>query len=151
MITPSPLIQLWKYAAPQRPKIILAMFFSIINMLLDILPEILIGVAVNVVVKQENSLIAHWGFPDVKTQLIILAAITFVAWALESITEYCYSILWRNLAQLLQHNLRLDAYDHVQHLSMAYHEDISTGKLLSVLNDDINQLERFLDTGVSKF
>ncbi|MEL6250353.1 MAG: ABC transporter transmembrane domain-containing protein, partial [Cyanobacteria bacterium J06627_15] len=54
---------------------------------------------------------------------------------------------WRNLAQTLQHQLRVDAYSHLQKLDLSYFEDRSTGTLLSILNDDINQLERFLDTG----
>ena len=56
---------------------------------------------------------------------------------------------WRNLAQELQHDLRMEAYAHVQDLEMAYFEDQSTGGLMSILNDDINQLERFLDIGAN--
>ena len=54
---------------------------------------------------------------------------------------------WRNLAQTLLHHLRVDAYSHLQQLEIAYFEESSTGTLLSILNDDINQLERFLNTG----
>jgi ATP-binding cassette subfamily B protein len=39
------------------------------------------------------------------------------------------------------------AYAHVQHLEVAYFEDRSAGGLMAVLNDDVNQLERFLDFG----
>src|SRR5581483_5464776 len=51
----------------------------------------------------------------------------------------------------VQHTLRLDAYAHVQRLEMAYHEEETTGNLLSIINDDITQLERFLDYGAYKF
>ncbi len=54
------------------------------------------------------------------------------------------------MAQTVQHDLRLDAYAHVQNLDMAYFEDQSTGGLLSILNDDVNQLERFLDYGANE-
>jgi ATP-binding cassette subfamily B protein len=47
----------------------------------------------------------------------------------------------------LQHELRVDTYNHLQELDLAYFEDRSTGTLLSILNDDINQLERFLNFG----
>ena len=56
---------------------------------------------------------------------------------------------WRNLAQTVQHEMRVEAYEHVQSLELAYFEDRSTGGLMSVLNDDINQLERFLDVGAN--
>jgi ATP-binding cassette subfamily B protein len=49
------------------------------------------------------------------------------------------------LAQRTQHDLRVDAYTHLQDREMAFFEEQRTGNLLSTLNDDINQLERFLN------
>ncbi|NER82696.1 MAG: ABC transporter ATP-binding protein, partial [Leptolyngbya sp. SIO1D8] len=56
----------------------------------------------------------------------------------------------RNLAQAIQRDLRVDAYTHLQDLELAYFEERSTGRLMAVLNDDINQLERFLDVGANE-
>jgi ATP-binding cassette subfamily B protein len=144
-----PLIRLLRYARPFRARIILASAYSILNKVFDLAPPLLIGAAVDVVVKREDSLIAALGFPDVMHQLWILAAITVLIWAIESAFEYAYAVVWRNLAQALQHELRLDAYRHVQNLDMAYFEDRSTGGLMSILSDDVNQLERFLDGGAN--
>jgi len=144
------LLKLMKYARAERGKYIAAALFSILNKIFDIAPEALIGVAVDTVVKRDNSLLAGFGVPNVQDQLIILGITTFFIWVFESYTEYLYSIKWRNLAQSLQHRLRLDTYAHVQNLDMAYFEDKSTGNLLSILNDDINQLERFLEDGVNQ-
>jgi ATP-binding cassette subfamily B protein len=57
--------------------------------------------------------------------------------------------MWRNIAQSIQHQLRTDAYGHVQDLELAYYEGQTSGGLMSVLNNDINQLERFLDVGAN--
>jgi len=70
-------------------------------------------------------------------------------WILESAFEYAHQLLWRNLAQTIQHELRLDGYAHVQRLELGFFEDSQSGGLMSVLNDDVNQLERFLDNGAS--
>ena len=83
-------------------------------------------------------------------QLIWLAVINAVVWILESTADYLAALTWRNLAQQVEHDMRLEAYGHVQGLDMAWHESRPTGSTLAVLNDDINQLERFLDTGVDK-
>ena len=80
----------------------------------------------------------------------MLAVVSFVIWALESLFEYLHHIEWRNLAQAIQHDLRVDTYSHMQHLEMQYFEDRSTGDLMAVLNDDVNQLERFLDNGANE-
>lgn len=127
----------------------LATLCSILNKLFDLAPPVLIGIAVDVVVWQQNSFMARLGFTAVQSQLVALGGITLVIWALESLFEYLFAVLWRNLAQDIQHDLRLTTYDHVQTLDMAYFEERSTGGLMAVLNDDINQLERFLDVGAN--
>jgi ATP-binding cassette subfamily B protein len=144
-----PLIRLWGYAGPHRRKILLASACSVLNKLFDLAPPLLIGMAIDVVVAQEDSFLAQLGVTSVVAQLWILAILTLVVWGLESLFEYAYQVLWRNLAQTLEHELRIEAYSHVQGLEMAYYEDQSTGGLMSILNDDINQLERFLDIGAN--
>jgi ATP-binding cassette, subfamily B, bacterial len=144
-----PLARLLRYARPHRTRIRMAASASVLNKILDLAPPALIGMAVDIVVQQEHSLLARFGIVDVKTQLWVLGALTFVIWILESVFEYIHQIIWRNLAQTLQHELRLDAYAHVQALELAFFEDAQTGGLMSVLNDDVNQLERFLDNGAS--
>jgi ATP-binding cassette, subfamily B, bacterial len=145
-----PLIRLLRYARPYRGRIWLASACSVLNKVFDLAPPALIGAAVDVIVQQEQSFLARWGVVDVWHQLVLLSAITLVVWALESVFQYAYALLWRNLAQTIQHDLRVDAYGHLQGLELAYYEDRSTGGLMSVLADDINQLERFLDVGANE-
>lgn len=145
-----PLIRLWLYARPHRRHLMIASLFSILNKLFDLAPPLLIGVAVDVVVEREDSWIASWGFEDVSTQLWILAGLTLLIWGMESLFDYLLQVVWRNLAQTIQHDIRLDAYAHIQDLELAYFEDRSTGGLMSILNDDVNQLERFLNIGANE-
>src|SRR5690606_25829742 len=147
--TAHPLVRLWRFATAQRADMTLATVFSVLNKIFDLAPPALIGAAVDVVVQREDSIVASFGFPEVGTQLWILAGLTLIIFALESVFQYCYSVLWRNLAQSLEHELRIDAYAHVQDLDMTYFEDRSSGGLMAILNDDINQLERFLDGGAN--
>lgn len=128
----------------------LATLFSILNKIFDLAPPLLIGAAVDVVVMEEKSVLSTYGYPDPKEQLIILSILTVIIWVLESLFEYIYGVLWRNLAQSVQHDFRLDAYSHIQELEMAWFSDQSKGELMSILNDDINQLERFLDKGANE-
>ncbi len=123
---------------------------SVLNKALDIAPPLLIGLAVDIVVQEQDSFLAGFGVESVTAQLWVLAALTLVVWAAESAFEYMHDVLWRNLAQTVQHELRLDAYRHVQGLDMAYLEERRTGDLMAVLNDDVNQLERFLDDGANR-
>lgn len=138
------------YARDYRPRVVLTTIYSVLNKLFDLAPPVLIGMAVDVVVSQEDSILAGFGLTDVTTQLVGLGLLTAVLWGFESLFDYLKSVGWRNLAQNIQHDLRTDTYEHVQRLDMAYFEEQSTGGLMSVLNDDVNQLERFLDVGANE-
>ncbi|HEY9120608.1 MAG TPA: ABC transporter ATP-binding protein, partial [Marinobacter sp.] len=131
------------------PRILAAVACSAINKLFDIAPEILIGIAIDVVVNQEASFIASFGFVEAREQIMALGVLTFLVWAGESIFQYLYMILWRNLSQRLQADLRQDAYGAMQQHDLSFFEGRSSGELVSILNDDVNQLERFLDGGAN--
>lgn len=146
----SPLSRLWIYAAGYRRRIILASVWSFLNKAVDLAPPFLIGMAVDVVANGSDSLLGSRGIEDPKTQILVIAVLTFVIWSLESIFEYLMGVEWRNLAQSIQHDLRIDTYDHVQGLDVAFFEERTSGDLMAVLNDDVNQLERFLDIGANE-
>lgn len=145
-----PLQRLFKYGRHYHAQIWQAIASSVLNKIFDLAPPALIGAAVDVVVQKQDSLIARFGIKDIFDQLLVLSFLSLIIWGLESVFQYAYSWLWRDLAQKIQHNLRLDAYGHLQELELAYFEDRSTGGLMSILNDDINQLERFLDVGANE-
>jgi ATP-binding cassette subfamily B protein len=144
----APLRGLWRYNAAHRGRLVWATVLTILNKVFDVFPEILIGVAIDVIVNSNDSFVAdltgvhgRWG------QLLILAAVNAAVWIGESASEWGYMVVWRNLAQTIEHEARMGAYAHVQRLELGYFEDQSTGGLMAVLNDDVNQLERFLDVG----
>lgn len=146
-----PLRQLWRHARRHRPKVVLAVVLSVLNKVCDVAPELLIGAAVDVVANEQQSFVGRlFGIEDRFDQLTALAAITVVVWVLESVSDYFADLTWRNLAQAIEHDTRMEAYAHVQQLEVAYFEDTSSGGLMSVLNDDVNQLERFLDFGANE-
>ena len=150
-----PIQRLFHYASGYRRDFRLATLYSVLNKFFDILPEVLIGAAVDVVVKGEQSFLARHvlvnvGITDTWQQLLVLGAVNVFVWGGESLTQYLYEVKWRQLAQDIQHDLRLDTYRHVQKLDMAYFEIQRTGNLMSILNDDINQMERFLNGGANQ-
>jgi len=145
----APLLRLLRYARGYRRRVWAASTCSVINKLFDIAPEILIGIAIDVVVRAEKSFLADFGLVDPSHQIFALGGLTLLIWAGESLFEYLYLLLWRGLAQDLQHDLRVDGFAHLTHLDLAYFEDQRGGNLVAILNDDINQLERFLNGGAN--
>ncbi len=144
-----PLRRLFAFARPYRRDAVLGSIYSVLNKFFDVLPELLIGVAVDVVVNRQASFLARMGLVDPMQQLYALVALTTAVWVFESLFEYLYALKWRGLAQNLQHELRNAAYSHLQQLPPDTIARERSGRLMALLNEDVNQIERFLNTGAN--
>lgn len=144
----APLEELWRRYRRYRRRLVLAIVLSTVNKVADVVPELLIGAAVDVVVRGDDSFVGDvLGVDSRFAQLGWLAAINVVVWIIESGSQYLAAVTWRGLAQSVEHDLRVEAYDHAQRLDVHWHEGRPQGTTLATINDDVNQLERFLDLG----
>ena len=141
---------LFNYALEQDTKVRRGIIYSILNKIFDLAPPILIGIAIDIVVEGSDSFIGNLGYTDRRQQLIILAVLTFIIWGLESAFDYIAAVTWRNISQDIEHSLRTDAFNNVLGLDLAFFENKSSGRLMAILNDDVNQLETFLDNGANR-
>ncbi|MEL6547603.1 MAG: ABC transporter ATP-binding protein, partial [Myxococcota bacterium] len=86
--------------------------------------------------------------PSLEQQLLVLGVLTVLIWGGESLFQFLYELEWRNLAQALQNKARADVYNHVQHLRVGELDRRRQGELQTILTEDVNQLERFLNSGL---
>ena len=142
--------ELFLYSQLQKTKTKRGIIFSVLNKVFDLAPPVLIGIAIDIVVEGSESFLSSFGFEDRRQQLIVLAILTFVIWGLESLFDYLSAVTWRGISQDIEHSLRTETFKNVLTLDMKYFENKSSGRLMAILNDDVNQLERFLDTGANK-
>ena len=141
---------LYKYAQENEAKVKRGILYSVLNKLFDLAPPVLIGIAIDIVVEGSESFIGNFGFEDKRQQLIILAFITFVIWGFESIFDYVASVTWRNIAQDLQHSMRTETFSKTLELDLSFFENKSSGRLMAILNDDVNQMENFLNEAANR-
>jgi len=141
------LLRILQYTGMPRAKLMFAVVCSILNKICDIVPEILIGIAIDVVVNQHNSIVAKMGIANPVNQLYAVGALTAVLWILESVFEYLYTITWRQIAQSIQHMVRLQMYARIQDADFTYLESKTSGQLLNTLQEDVSELEQFLSQG----
>ena len=146
----SNLKHLFAYSQQQKTKAKRGIVYSVLNKLFDLAPPVLIGVAIDIVVEGNESFLASLGVGDRRRQLVILAILTFIIWGLESLFDYLSAVTCRGISQDIEHSLRTETFQNVLGLDMKYFENKSSGRLMAILNDDVNQLERFLDTGANK-
>ncbi|MEM9917292.1 MAG: ABC transporter ATP-binding protein [Bacteroidota bacterium] len=147
MQTPDqPMRRLFRYLGRYRKNVSIAILSSVINKIFDLMPPFLTAWMIDTVSRQVPGWITPWtGLTDLWSILIFLAVLTFVIFGFESFFEWLFKRGFMRLAQRAQHDLRMDAYNKLQSREMAFFEDQRVGNLLSILNNDINQLERFLN------
>ena len=82
------IIRLYLNLIEERRLLLFAFLSSIINRILDLAPPVIIGLAVDIVVKEQNSWIGSFGIKDVPSQLLFLAFASGIVWSGESFFQY---------------------------------------------------------------
>ncbi|MCK6438738.1 MAG: ABC transporter ATP-binding protein/permease [Planctomycetes bacterium] len=121
------------------------------NKILDLMPPLLVAWAIDALNREPPWwLAAIVGTGEPWPMAIALAALVIVIFAFESLFQWMYQYGFMTLAQRVQHDLRMDAYRRVQSREIAFFENHRMGETMSMVNDDVNQLERFLNTGLNE-
>ena len=140
------MFRLFRYLKGYKKDVGISVFATIINKLFDMMPPFLTAWMIDTVSGQVPTWIPQWtGLHDLWEVAIFIAFFTIFIFGMESFFEWMFKRGFMRLAQKVQHDLRLDAYNRMQSREMAYFEEQRTGNLMSMLNDDVNQLERFLN------
>lgn len=147
MTTPQrPMQRLFRYLDRYRRPFWFSIISSILNKVFDLMPPFLTAWVIDTVSKNPPAWIERWtGLSELWPIVVFLTIITLFVFGAESFFEWLYDRGFLRLAQRLQHDLRIDTYNHLQDREIAFFEEQRTGNLMSILNDDINQLERFFN------
>ncbi len=142
---PGALTVLWDRIYPYRTQFLVATALGTANVLLDLGRFLTLGRAVDLLQASLASGFARGGILLVVKSAIgasipVIGLIALYGWTL-----YRGRVLWRNTGRAVQHQIRVDLYTHVQQLEMSYFHDRSHGESLTVLCEDINQIERAFD------
>jgi ATP-binding cassette subfamily B protein len=130
--------QLWRifpYIKPYRKRFALGILSNAVARACDLLPFVAMGLLVDAILSGEIEKIEEFAFYG----LLILGSFTGLA-IFQGMSNYC----WETLAQYLQHDIRMSAFDSLIKMEIRYFEDRQTGDIMSVLSADVNQLENFL-------
>ena len=146
-----PIRRLFGYLRAYRRSLYLACGSSIANKVLDLMPPLLVGWVIDSLRGRPPGFIASLaGTSEPWSMAVVLSGLSVVIFFFESFFQWRYQAGFMRLAQRVQHDLRMDAYNRVQSREIAFFEDLRLGEVLAMLNDDINQLERFLNIGFNE-
>ncbi len=150
-----PMLRLYtEYGGERKAYFVVGLVSSILARVLDLLPPLLLGIAIDAIFLEESafSLLfvpASW-LPDSQTgQLWVAGGIIAASFLGGALFHYTRNGGWNRFAQGVQHDVRTDTYDKMQRLNMDFFADKQTGELMSVLSNDVNRLEKFLNDGMN--
>jgi ATP-binding cassette subfamily B protein len=135
------------------PQFALGGVASALSIGFELLPSYLLGLAIDVFFTDARPFALPlvpdaWLPTAVREQFVFLVGLTFGLYLAAAGLAWANSWAWNHFAQHLQHEVRTAAYRTMQDLDLAFFEEVQTGELMSVLNNDVNQLEEFLTTSL---
>ena len=145
---------LFGYGRPYWLSVTLGIAASLAARVLDLLPVILLGIAIDSLFQQvepfDIPLVPQAWLPTDPTQQfgLVIALIT-ASFIVGAAFHWLRNWGFNSFAQDIQHDVRTDSYDTMQRLNMTFFADKQTGELMSILSNDVNQLERFLNDGLN--
>jgi ATP-binding cassette subfamily B protein len=127
---------------------------SLVARILDLLPPLLLGIAIDSVLRQNKpfglAFVPQAWLPTTRTgQFWLIAGIIAFAFFGGAAFHYGRNWGWNAFSQNIQHSIRTDTYDKMQRLNMDFFSDKQTGEMMSVLSNDVNRLEQFLNGGMN--
>jgi len=146
-----PMSRLFAYLRPDRRRLWFAIGTSATNKVFDLMPPFLVAWFVAIASGDHlPSAVTAFARPfgdGTTAKFVAVGVLCVLIFGGESFFQWLYDRAFKTLAQDVQHRLRVDAYARMQERELRFFEEHRLGRTLSMLNDDVNQLERFLNTG----
>jgi len=148
----------FEYGSDNVLAFVVGVLASIFARLLDLLPPILLGIALDSIFRDDSlfaeqfpvSLLpASWVPPNQEGQFVFTVTVIALGFFGGAAFHWTRNWGWNSFSQNIQHAIRTDTYDKMQRLNMDFFADKQTGELMSILSNDVNRLERFLNDGMN--
>jgi len=143
-----------EYGVENKLAFAVGLFSSVVARVLDLMPPVLLALAVDAIFYEERPF-SIWLVPDAwlpagrPGQLYLSTGLIAAAFLGGAAFHWTRNWGWNSFAQNIQHDVRTDTYDKMQRLNMDFFADKQTGEMMSILSNDVNRLERFLNDGMN--
>ena len=157
----------FEYGSENKLAFVTGIMASFFARVLNLLPPIILGVAIDALFSEQankvpfhealagnipflsNGLAARISPVAATGQFWFAVGIVAVAFGGGAAFHWARNWGWNSFAQNIQHDIRTDTYDKMQRLNMDFFADKQTGEMMSILSNDVNRLERFLNDGMN--
>ncbi len=91
--------------------------------------------------------ISLFGHGKLAVLYFAVAAVAVIA-VFNALSSYLDQYMTMSVSQWVAHDLRRTLYNHIQRLSLAEHDEARTGDLISRVTDDIDAVQRFINSSL---
>jgi ATP-binding cassette subfamily B protein len=147
----NPLWQLFqRYGHGSRRWFILGILASIGSRFASLVPPVMLGVAIDAIFRDDQPfdlpLVPQGLLPDeTMAQFWFIIAVMAVAMIGQAFLNFVRASSLNLFSHRVKHEVRTATYQRMQRLDMEFFNEVQTGELMSILSNDTNRLERFLD------
>ncbi|MBI67324.1 MAG: hypothetical protein CL777_01065 [Chloroflexi bacterium] len=127
-------LRLIKYLAPYKLSVFISMLGVIVYTLATIAIPAIVAIGIDRYVETKNV--------DGLNNLIIIFGFVLV---IHYISNYSHQIILAKISQRVIYDLRTDLFTHLQRLPMSFHNRNKVGSVMSRAQNDVYQLQEFLD------
>ncbi|MFB6155376.1 MAG: ABC transporter ATP-binding protein [Haloferacaceae archaeon] len=145
-----------RYGRENATQFTVGLLASVVARVLDLLPPLVLATAIDAVFRSEPDtpyrlpLVPQSVVPQTPTaQFWFSVTVIALAFFGGAAFHWTRNWGWNSFAQNIQHAVRTDTYDKMQRLNMDFFADKQTGEMMSILSNDVNRLERFLNDGMN--
>ncbi|MEF8800636.1 MAG: ABC transporter ATP-binding protein [Halolamina sp.] len=149
-----PLFRLFTEYGPGRLKwLTVGMVANVFARGASLLPPLVLGVAIDSVLSGDSPyslpLVPSGWLPTTDLEQFWFSVWLIVgSFIVTAVFTWVYGVAANNFAHRVMHAVRTDSFETMQRLDMTFFDDKQTGEVLSVLNNDANNLENFLDNAL---
>ncbi|MEZ3117704.1 ABC transporter ATP-binding protein [Halobaculum sp. MBLA0147] len=138
-----------EYGGGYTLELLLGGVTTVLSAALFSVPAFVLGVALDALFTNERPFTLPlvpeaWIPPTATGQFWLTVGIVTGSFLLAAVSGYLRGWALNRVAQDVQHDVRTDTYEEMQTQRLAFFDDHKTGEIMSVLNNDVNQLESFL-------
>jgi ATP-binding cassette subfamily B protein len=139
-----------QYGRPEWHLLAVAVVTSLFGRTVALVPPLVLGVAIDAVFVGSAAytlpLVPAEYLPTTRVEgLWFSAALVAVALFLSVLFTWAQGVCFSLFSNRVQHRARVDAYEAMQGLDMAFFDDKQTGQVMSILNNDVRNLKTFLN------
>jgi len=141
------------YSSRHRLLLLNAVMTNLITRVAYLIPLLLFGYGIDAIFLGQGEL-PLWILPAglvPETELgqaYAIGGIILLSFLLGSVAHWMRDYSWFIFAQSVVHEVRTETYGTLQAAGMSYFEEQQTGNVMSILNNDINNLQGFFNDGL---